>query len=63
MERVVLAGPLSASASFRLVVEGEWTPKECERVLDILNVVVDHLRADQDVGLPTADDVRGILKD
>lgn len=47
MERVVLSGPLSSEASFRLVVDGDWTTKECNRVLSILNVVVGHLLEDQ----------------
>lgn len=46
-ERVVLSGPLSDKASFRLVVDGTWEVKECNRVLSILNVVVGHLREDQ----------------
>lgn len=46
LERVVLSGPLSGQSSFRLVVEGEWSLEECQRVVDFLVVMRDHYKRD-----------------
>lgn len=49
-ERIVMGGPLSPTASFRLAVDGPWTVKEIERLISVLNLVADYLNADEKPG-------------
>lgn len=46
-ERVILSGPLSIGAEFRLVIKGDWTVKECERLISQLSMMADNLHADE----------------
>ena len=48
LERVILSGPLDGRSTFRLLVEGEWTIEECQKLIDFLVAMREHAKQGED---------------
>lgn len=55
-ERIISAGPLSETATYRLIVKGAWTVKEIDRLIASLRLTGEFLQPDTSPEAPALGD-------